>query len=74
MLAKYFRDRRVVDRLLGSALGAVLDPLAAHLEARGVLAVRGESIAAPGLPGTRNDGGVFNGTRDDLMPYGQSSA
>jgi lysozyme len=32
----------------------------------------GDSISAPGLPGTVNDGDVFNGTRDDLIKFGKS--
>jgi lysozyme len=32
----------------------------------------GDSITAPGLPGTMNDGDVFNGTRDDLITFGKS--
>jgi lysozyme len=34
----------------------------------------GDSITAPGLPGSRNDGDVFNGTRDDLIRFGKSLA
>jgi lysozyme len=34
----------------------------------------GDSITAPGLPGSMNDGDVFNGTRDDLINFGKSLA
>ena len=34
----------------------------------------GDSITAPGLPGSMNDGDVFNGTRDDLVQLGLSLA
>jgi lysozyme len=32
----------------------------------------GDSITVPGLPGTMNDGDVFNGTRADLIAFGNS--
>src|SRR6266568_5748159 len=34
----------------------------------------GDSITAPGLPGSSNDGDVFNGSRDDLVSFGKSLA
>jgi lysozyme len=34
----------------------------------------GDSITAPGLPGAKNDGDVFNGTRADLVNFGKSLA
>ncbi|HTJ42252.1 MAG TPA: GH25 family lysozyme [Kofleriaceae bacterium] len=32
----------------------------------------GDSITAPGLPGSANDGDVFNGSRDQLVAFGKS--
>jgi len=34
----------------------------------------GDSISAPGLPGSMNDGDVFNGSRADLVAFGLSLA
>lgn len=34
----------------------------------------GDSISAPGLPGSMNDGDVYNGSRDDLVAFGLSLA
>ncbi len=84
-----YTSPRVFDTLLGSPAGFAGYPLwdvtwnggppscpniPASWSGWGFWQYAGDSIAAPGLPGSANDGDVFNGTRDDLVSFGKSLA